>query len=82
MPREPFQLYDLVTRDGSDVHVVTYLTEGGFSGDFECLVAPVSGWCNVGDVEHNVCGRYSFLYDEQLARVEDLLPDWVRDMVS
>ena len=52
---------DLVTRDGSDVHVVRYVSEDEFSGEFECLVAPASQWCAVNDVENNLCRRYSAL---------------------
>lgn len=49
---------DFVTRDGTDVHQVRDMTEDGFAADFVCLKAPASGWCAVGDVEHNLYRRY------------------------
>ena len=56
-----FALGDLVTRDGSDLHLVTYLTEDGFSGDFLCVQAPNTGWIAVGETESNLARRYSFV---------------------
>lgn len=56
-----FSVGDVVTRDGSDLHLVTYLTEDGFSGDFLCIRAPATGWIEVGETESNLARRYSFV---------------------
>jgi len=50
---------DYVSRDGSDVHLVTEMTADGFAATFICVVAPASGWCTVGEREFNLCRRYS-----------------------
>jgi hypothetical protein len=50
---------DHVTRDGTDVHVVRNMTDCGTCADFECIRAPAEGWIAVGEVEHNLCRRYS-----------------------
>lgn len=49
---------DFVTRDGSDVQLVKDMTSDGFAATFVCVVAPLSGWCAVGDEENNACRRY------------------------
>lgn len=54
-----YTIGDHVTRDGTDVHVVDYLSEDGFSGSFRCIVAPKSGWIDAGEVEDNLARRYS-----------------------
>ena len=58
---DDFALGDLVTRDGSDLHLVTCLTEDGFSGDFLCVQAPDTGWISVGETESNLAWRYTFV---------------------
>lgn len=50
---------DYVTRDGTDVHQLTRMGHCGDHGDYTCIVAPATGWCAVGDVEHNMARRYS-----------------------
>jgi hypothetical protein len=51
---------EYVTRSGQgDVHRVTEMDEDGFSAAFICVVAPESGWCEVGHRELNLCRRYS-----------------------
>ena len=50
---------DFVTRDGTDVQVVVYLTEDGHSGEFKCVRVPASVWCKVDDIEYNLARRYS-----------------------
>lgn len=57
-PYGGFSEGDHVTRDGSDVQLVKHMTDDGFSATFVCVVVPLSGWCAVGDEEHNVCRRY------------------------
>ena len=54
-----FAVGDYVTRDGSDVQLVDSLDEDGYCGHFMCVVAPESGWCSVGDLEENLCRRYT-----------------------
>jgi len=58
---DDFALGDLVTRDGSDLHLVVDLTEDGYSGDFICVQAPTLGWIEVGETESNLARRYSFV---------------------
>jgi len=49
----------LVTRDGTDVQRVISLDgDRADTGEFECLKAPDSGWCKVGDIEFNLTRRY------------------------
>jgi hypothetical protein len=55
-----FRVGDLVTREGTDLHRVLSLTEDSYAGEFECVQAPETGWCKVGDIEHNVTRRYAF----------------------
>jgi hypothetical protein len=50
---------DYVTRDGTDVHFVTNMSLDGHSANFVCVVAPDSGWAKVGEIEPNLCKRYS-----------------------
>lgn len=49
---------DHVTRDGTDVQLVKDMTDDGFAATFVCVVAPASGWCQVGEEERNTCRRY------------------------
>lgn len=62
MPEEPvhgFQVGDLVTRDGTDVHRV--IEDVGYGAiKVVCVKAPRSRWCQVGDEELNLAGRYQF----------------------
>lgn len=57
-PYGGFSEGDHVTRDGTDVQLVKDMTDDGFAATFVCVVAPASGWCAVGEEEHNVCRRY------------------------
>lgn len=50
---------DQVTRDGTDIHVVRNMTSDGMCADFECVRAPADGWAAVGEVEYNLCRRYT-----------------------
>lgn len=51
---------DLVTRDGTDVQRVISLDgDGADTGEFECVKAPASGWCKVGEIEFNLTRRYA-----------------------
>lgn len=53
-----FDVGDLVTRDGTDVHRVIRADDGYGAIRVLCVKAPVSGWCKVGDIEDNLSGRY------------------------
>ena len=61
-PYSDFAEGDAVTRAGDDVHLVKNMDEDGYCADFECVMAPADGWCKVGDVETNLCRRYSRLH--------------------
>lgn len=58
---DEFALGDIVTRDGSDLHLVAALTDDGFSGEFLCVRAPDTGWIAVGETESNLARRYRFV---------------------
>lgn len=58
-----FKVGDLVTRDGSDVHRVTEIDADYFCLTVECIKAPATGWCHVGDVERNLSRRYDYAGD-------------------
>lgn len=58
-PYGSFSEGDHVTRDGTDVQLVKDMTDDGFAATFVCVVAPASGWIQVGEEERNVCRRYS-----------------------
>lgn len=60
---ETFQGGDLVTRDGTDVQRVIYVNEDGTAIEVECVKAPSSGWCKVGEREYNMARRYDFASD-------------------
>jgi hypothetical protein len=56
---------DHVTRSGSEIHLVKDMTDDGFSATFVCVVAPDSGWIQVGEEEHNLCRRYSRVINDE-----------------
>ncbi len=52
-----FAAGDIVTRDGTDRQRV--ISVGGFNDiTVECIAPPEAGWCQIGDVENNLAGRY------------------------
>ncbi len=57
-----YQVGDLVTRDGTDIHrVVDHNGSDGHAPDgftVVCVKAPATGWTEVGETEFNVCRRY------------------------
>lgn len=63
MTEHQFKVGDLVTRDGTDVQRV--IEEGQGYGEIivECVRAPESGWCKIGEQEINLAGRYRRLTD-------------------
>lgn len=60
-----FEVGDLVTRDGTDIHrVVDHNGSDGHAPDgmtVVCVKAPSGGWTKVGEEEFNVCRRYEWL---------------------
>ncbi|MDP4021096.1 hypothetical protein Q8W71_00535 [Methylobacterium sp. NEAU 140] len=62
-----FEVGDLVTRDGTDIHrVVEHNGSPGRAPDgftVVCVSPPEDGWCEVGDVEFNICRRYEWVTD-------------------
>lgn len=62
-----FQVGDLVSRDGTDVHRVTGTNASERYApdliDVVCVRAPASGWCAVGETESNLASRYEYAGD-------------------
>lgn len=60
-----FEVGDLVTRDGTDIHrVVSHNGSPGYAPDaftVVCVKAPPGGWTEVGEEEFNVCRRYDWV---------------------
>lgn len=58
-----YEVGDLVTRDGTDVHrVVSHNGSDGRAPDaftVVCIKAPSEPWTEVGEEEFNTCSRYS-----------------------
>jgi hypothetical protein len=61
---DEFKVGDLVTRDGTDIQRVTKVGEYN-DITVECIKAPDSGWCKVGEVELNLAGRYQRVAGEK-----------------
>lgn len=53
----------LYTRGGDDVQRLGQLSSCGLSGEFECIKAPATGWCAIGDREWNLLRRYARVGD-------------------
>lgn len=74
--RKPEHFYavgDHATRCGTDVQVVDAVA--GNCADFRCIKAPLSGWCEVGDVEHNLMRRYQPLSPDEVDSMLAQAPD-------
>lgn len=60
-----FEVGDLVTRDGTDIHrVVSHNGSDGHAPDgftVVCVKAPPDGWTEVGETEFNVCRCYDWV---------------------
>ena len=52
---------DIVTRDGTDLQLVTSLDKAGHCGNFLCIQVPKDGWCELGETEFNLTRRYRFV---------------------
>ena len=63
MTMDRFQIGDLVTRDGTDVHRVIEVTDCGVAITVVCVKPPDGGWCEVGETEFNMAGRYVYAGD-------------------
>lgn len=62
--REPiveFGIGDIVSRDGTDEHVVTGVNEAGDLIDVKCVKRPTDGWIEVGETESNLTRRYTLV---------------------
>lgn len=46
-----------ITRDGTDEHVVIAVIDD-ITIEVECVVAPTTGWCKVGERDTNLARRY------------------------
>jgi hypothetical protein len=57
-----FERGDVVTRDGSDEHLVLEDCIHGDNVKVLCIKEPNSGWAKVGELEDNCEWRYDFLY--------------------
>jgi hypothetical protein len=69
-----FQVGEIVTRGGDDRQRVLEVDEDGFCITVQCIRAPASGWCQVGEVERNLARRYSYPEIEGEARRLDAVP--------
>lgn len=71
-----YEVGDLVTRDGTDVHrVVEHNGSDGHAPDgmtVVCIQAPSEPWCAVGDEEFNLCRRYDPVGEEDEGPVVSL----------
>lgn len=67
-----FEVGDLVTRDGTDIHrVVSHNGSDGYAPDgftVVCVKAPPDGWTEVGEAESNVCSRYDWVEEPPAPR--------------
>ena len=56
-----FKPGDIVSRDGTDQHLVTKRDPGALIMTVVCTQAPETAWCAVGETETNLCRRYSLV---------------------
>jgi hypothetical protein len=56
-----FKAGDIVSRDGSDEQRVIEVYASGTMIVVECTKPPASGWCKIGDIEHNLSRRYELV---------------------
>lgn len=53
---------DVLSRDGTDEHLVLENCEKGDNVKVVCIKEPSSKWAKIGEVEDNCEWRYDFLY--------------------
>jgi hypothetical protein len=41
------------------VHLVQNMSADGMCAEFRCVLPPSTGWIGAGEVEYNLCRRYS-----------------------
>ena len=58
-----YKVGDLVTRDGTDIHRVTAVNDGGQMIVVECVKPAASGSCEIGETESNLALRYEYAGD-------------------
>lgn len=69
-PYSDFAEGDLVSRGDDGIHLVRQMSDDGFHATFICVVAPSRGWCEVGNVEQNLCRRYGRIDDLEVEVVD------------
>jgi hypothetical protein len=65
---------DIVTRDGTDKHLVYGINESGDLLDVVCIKEPSSPWTHIGETESNLTRRYSLL-EKAIYKVIDEFPE-------
>lgn len=56
-----FKVGDVITRSGDDRQRVLSIAHEWGIMEVQCIKAPASGWCKVGENESNLISRYSFV---------------------
>jgi hypothetical protein len=67
----PHLLGDLVTRDGTDIHIVIDPVDGGVFMTVRCVLAPISGWTDIDIDEHNWPWQYDRVTPERELAIRD-----------
>ncbi len=55
------QIGDVVSRDGTDEHLVYHVNDAGDLIGVVCIKEPSSDWTKIGETERNLTRRYSFI---------------------
>ena len=55
-----FEIDDIVTRDGTDAHIVKDVYYYGYMVEVECIKEPEDKWIQLGEVECNFARRYKY----------------------
>lgn len=67
LPESCWQVGDIVSRDGNDEQEILSFNESRDLIEVKCIKEPPiyegsdEPWCRLGDVEHNLTRRYSFV---------------------
>lgn len=67
-----FQVGDIVSRDGTDLHRITEVTDCGDAISVVCIRAPRDGWCKVGHEEFNMSNAYHYPRELTIDSVAEL----------
>lgn len=57
----PFLVGDVVSRDGTDEHLVYSVNDAGDLIGVVCIKEPSSQWTKLGETESNMARRYTFI---------------------